>query len=101
MSQVPRSQWVNLTATIQYSMYNKGDRLSRDKLRISPDLLWGPIADLTSDPISAISEVIPNQDSVLLSVLNHPTGNRDETDFAGYDPSTSTASPSVDGPDAV
>ena len=53
------------------------------------------------DPILAGDEVIPDQDLVPLSVLNHPVNQRLETDFAAYDPPTSTVLPSVDGPDAV
>ena len=80
---------VDLTATIQYSMCSDGYSLNGDKLRILPD------------PTPADSEIIPNQDSVPLSVLNHPIGDRHETDFAAYDSPPSTVPPPSDGPDAV
>ena len=89
MSQVSGSQSVDLTATIQYSMCSEGNSLNGDNIRTLPD------------PIPANSEIIPNQDSVPLSVLNHPIGNKLKTDFAAYGSPTSTVPPSGDGPDAV
>ena len=47
------------------------------------------------------SEIVPDQESVPLGVLNYPLGDKHETDFAAYDFPTSAAPPSVDGPDAV
>ena len=46
-------------------------------------------------------DIIPDQNSVPLAVLNHPIGNRHEIDFAAYDDPTPTVPPPVDGPDAV
>ena len=98
------SSWISLadlTATIQYSMSSEGGCLPRDEFRTLPDLLRDPLSDLIPDSIPAESEIIPNQDSVPLSILNYPPGNKHEIDFAAYDPPTSVVPPSVDGPDAV
>jgi hypothetical protein len=38
------------------------------------------------DPISCRDEIIPDPDSISLSVLNHSPGKRLEIDFAAYDP---------------
>lgn len=74
---------------MQYNVANEREGFHGDKLRALPD------------SIPARDEVIPNPDSIPLSVLNHPTGSKHEIDFAAYDHSTSTVSSSVDGPDAV
>jgi len=62
--------------------------------------LKGDKARALPDPIPAQSDIIPDQNSIPLSVLNHPIGNRHETDFAAYDFPTSEI-PSSDGLDAV
>ena len=43
--------------------------------------------------ISCGDEIIPDPDSIPLSVLNHPPGNRLEINFAAYDPPEVTLSP--------
>ena len=70
-------------------MCSEGGVFLGDKLRELHDL------------IPEDSEIIPDPDSVPLSVLNYPIGNKHETDFAAYDSPVSTVLPSVDGPDAV
>ena len=90
MSQFSGSHGIDLTAIVQYRMMcNWADPFWGDKLREPPY------------PIPPDSEIIPDQDSVPLGVLIHPVGHRLEIDFAAYDSPTSTASPSVDGPDAM
>ena len=80
---------VDLTAVIQYSISSEGDGFWGNKLRESPDT------------IQADGGATPTQDSVPLSVLNHPIGKRHESDFDAYDSLTRTIPPSVDGPDAA
>lgn len=74
---------------IQYNISEEGEGFHGDKLRALPD------------PIPARDEIIPNLDSVPMSVLNHPVGNKHEVDFAAYDLSPTVSSPVVDGLDAV
>ena len=62
-----------------------------------------PEDPLDSDPVSALmglldpvpcrDEIIPDADSVPLSVLNYPLGKRHEIDFSAYDPLELTLSP--------
>lgn len=89
MSQVPESHRFGLTVVIQYSINSEGDGF------------WGGNHRDSQDPIPADREVVPSQDSVPLSVLNHPIGKKHESDFEAYDSMTSTILSSVDGPDAV
>ena len=44
--------------------------------------------------ISRVDEIIPDPDSIPLSVLNHPPGKRLEINFAAYDPPEIALSPS-------
>lgn len=37
------------------------------------------------DPIPCRDEIIPDPDSIPLSVLNHPIGKKNEINFAAYD----------------
>lgn len=89
MFRAPGPHWLDLTATIQYSICSDGFPLNGDKLRT------------LADPIPAAFGIIPYQDSVPLTVLNYPTGDKHETDLAAYDPPTPAVLPFVDGPDAV
>jgi len=75
--------------TIQYSVANEGEGFHGDKLRALPD------------PIPARDEIIPNLDSVFMSVLIHPIGNKYEIDFAAYDSPIPTVPPPADGPDVL
>lgn len=52
------------------------------------------------DPTRCRDEIIPNPESIPLSVLNHPLGTRHEVDFAAYDQPEITLSP-VEGGDPV
>jgi len=70
-------------------MSSDGFYLNGDKARTLPD------------PIPAPNDVIPDKDSVPLSVLNHPIGNRHEIDFAAYGFATSAVPPPGDGPSLV
>ena len=45
-----------------------------------------------SNMVSRRDEMIPDPDSIPLSVLNHPLGKRLEIDFAAYDPPEATLS---------
>ena len=49
------------------------------------------------DPIPCRKEIIPNPDSIPLTVLNHPLGRSQEIDFAAYDPPEVTFSPAEGG----
>jgi len=83
------SHWIDLTVTIQYSIRSEDAGFHGDRLRSLPD------------PVSVRNEIIPDPDSVPLSVLNHPIGSKHETDFSAYDCPSPTVPPAVDGPDAV
>ena len=74
---------------LQYKIASEGSGFHGDKLRALPD------------PIPAKKEIIPDPDSIPLSVLNYPTENTHEIDFAAYDSPALTVSSSVDGPDAM
>ena len=74
---------------LQYRIASEGDGFYGDKLRELPD------------PIPANSDIIPDQESIPLSVLNHPIGKKHEIDFAAYDSPTPAVPSSVDGPDAA
>ena len=43
-------------------------------------------------PMLSRDEIIPDPDSIPLSILNHPPGKRLEIDFAAYDPPETTLS---------
>ena len=89
MAWVLGSQWVDLTVTTQYSISSEDTGFHGDRLRSLPD------------PVPVKNEIIPDPDSVPLSVLNHPIGSKHEKDFAAYDCPAPTVSSPVDGPDAV
>lgn len=46
-----------------------------------------------NDPIPCRDELIPDPDSIPLSVLNQPLGKRHEINFAAYDPPEPTLPP--------
>ena len=45
------------------------------------------------DPTPCRDEIIPDPDSIPLSILNYPVGEKHEVDFAVYDPPELTISP--------
>ena len=49
------------------------------------------------DPIPCRDEMIPDPDSIPLSILNHPIGKRHEKNFSAYDPPEVTHSPEEEG----
>jgi len=74
---------------VQYNISNaQGANFHGDKLRELPD------------PIPCRDEIIPDPDSIPLSILNHPLGKKLEIDFAAYDPPELTLSP-TEGIDPV
>lgn len=83
------SHWVDLTVTVQYSRRSEDVGFHGDRLRSLPD------------PVPTKNEIIPDPDSIPLSILNHPIGNKHEVDFAAYDSPPPTVSSPADGPDAV
>ena len=89
MLQVSVPRPVDLTATVQYCIMSEGNGFRGDKLRELPD------------PIPVNNHIIPNQDMVPSSILNHPIDNKHEADFGVYEFLTPTALPPVDGPYAV
>ena len=71
---------------LQYNICSANGRIFHgDKLRKLPD------------PIPCRDEIIPNPDSIPLTVLNHPLGISQEIDFAAYDPPEVTLSPAEGG----
>ena len=52
------------------------------------------------DPIPARDEIIPDPDSVPLTVLNHPLGTKHEVDFGAYEEQAPVAPPG-EGADAA
>ena len=80
---------INLTAALQFKIASEKNGFHGDRLRRLPD------------PIPARNEIIPDPDSIPLSVLIYPTGSGHEIDFAAYDAPAPTAPSSVDGPDSV
>ena len=65
---------MNFTGRVQYNISCvEGAIFHGDKLR---ELL---------DPIPCRDEIIPDPDSIPLSILNRPVGKRQEIDFAAYD----------------
>lgn len=72
---------------MQYNIgHSHGAHFHGDKLRELPD------------PIPCSDELMPDPDSIPLSILNHPLGKEHEIDFAAYDPPEITLSP-VEGVD--
>ena len=73
----------------QYQVaHESGSTFHGDKLRELPD------------PIPAREEIIPNPDSIPLTVLNHPLGTKHEIDFSAYEEQF-VEPPSEEGPDAM
>lgn len=66
----------------------QGAALHGDKLRELPD------------PTPCRDEIIPDPDSIPLSILNYPLGKKQEIDFTAYDPPELTLS-RVEGADSV
>ena len=67
---------------MQYNIGSaQGASFHGDKLRELPD------------PTPCPDEIIPDPDSLPLSILNHPLGKKHEIDFAAYDPTELTHSP--------
>jgi len=80
---------VAFTKLSQYQIaYESGSVFHGDRLRELPD------------PIPARDEIIPDPDSIPLTVLNHPLGTKHEVDFGAYEKQV-PAPPSGEGPDAV
>ena len=74
---------------MQYNIGSaQGASFHGDKLRELPD------------PTPCPDEIIPDPDSLPLSILNHPLGKKHEIDFAAYDPPELTHSP-PEGSDPV
>ncbi|KAF9654056.1 hypothetical protein BDM02DRAFT_1189800 [Thelephora ganbajun] len=69
--------------------HEKGPFFDGDQLRELPD------------PVPVREEIIPDPDSVPLTILNHPLGTKHEIDFGAYDEQVPVAPPSEEGPDAV
>ena len=80
---------INLTSALQFSIASECDIFHGDRLRRLPD------------PIPARNEIIPDPDSIPLSILIYPTGSKHQIDFAAYDASTPTVPLPTDGPDAM
>ena len=79
----------SFTNLLQYQVaYESGSVFHGDKLRELPD------------PIPAREEIIPNPDSIPLTVLNHPLGTKHEIDFSAYEEQF-VEPPSEEGSDAV
>jgi hypothetical protein len=77
---LPRS--TDFTNPMQYNIGSaQGASFHGDKLRELPD------------PTPCRDEIIPDPDSIPLSILNHPLGGKNEIDFAAYDPPELTLSP--------
>ena len=74
---------------MQYNFSSDESGFHGDRLRSLPD------------PVPVKTGIIPDLDSVPLSVLNHPIGDKHEADFAAYDCPPPTVPSPVDGPDAV
>lgn len=78
----PALKDMNLTGPIQYNIGGvQGATLYGDELRELPN------------PTPCKDEIIPDPDSIPLSILNYPLGKRQEIDFAAYDSPGSTHSP--------
>ena len=76
----------DFTDLLQYKICNThGPAFDGDKLRELPN------------PIPCRYEIIPNPDSIPLTVLNHPLGISQEIDLAAYDPPDLTLSPAAGG----
>ena len=69
-------------------MHENGTNFHGDKLRELPD------------PIPARDEIIPDPDSIPLTILNHPLGKKHEIDFGAYDEPVPVP-PSDEGPGAM
>ena len=77
------------TGTIQYNIGGaQGANFHGDKLRELPN------------PTPCRDEIIPDPDSISLSILNFPLGKEQEIDFAAYDPPEPMHSP-AEGADPV
>ena len=74
----------------QYQIgHESGSTFHGDQLRELPD------------PIPARDEIIPDPDSIPLTVLNHPLGTKNEVPCAAYEEMYALPPPSEEGPDAV
>ena len=68
-------RYADLTFSIQYNIgCVEGATFHGNKLRELPY------------PTPCRDEIIPDPDSIPLSILNHPLGKKHEVDFAAYDP---------------
>ena len=85
----PHSRRIAFTNFYQYQIpHESGSSFHGDKLRELPD------------PIPARDEIIPDPDSVPLTVLNHPLGTKHEVDFGAYEEQVPVP-PSGEGSDAA
>ena len=79
-----RPKGTNFTSFVQYNISNQGASFCGDKRRELPD------------PTPCRDGIIPDPDSIPLSILNHPLGKRLEIYSAAYD-SPELALPPTEG----